>query len=979
MDHKAQDFDDFHDEFDQIRQQHSDNLDHDQYGNDYDPNSEQFYDLDLYSIEFAKSLFFGLGNFAKYKGFNLVGHRCAGGSTEGCTQEEYEESVRLKDLLNKAYGDQPLGFFNDTAQPEPPSAKATEIEAQLRKLGNRCLNGPCEPCSADEYRAYMERFINSERDNPHDLYHRNNQTILDTSTMPDTPVDPHIFVAKVMGQLTTHNVLISDKMPDLLERMCRLFNFSIKPNKELPRTVKNLVFPAQTGIGKSVSVQVYVSLLEEISSIIVVPKVEEAIKYCSYINQLSGDNNYARCYYSLTDKNKDDPLRVEATKLRNYRCIVITHNMFRRVNAENTRTPKNQTNKEHDELATPFTLELDIVDYFGTFDGRPRDFVAIDEKLSFFEQFRLDYNELDRLISNVESALEESKELGEKKTSKNALQALKDFKEFLLFKDDKIVTNSESVVVKGNLDSTARSDLLATGEAISLSERSSFEQYPIKLTGLKNRDAAVEILHRNNLQTQTRKRNVIGISTMEVKRLVDFTDKDVEAFYCEKFNPPIANCLPNIEPESSMDNSELYKLFDDESFTGNLSDEQVEAYKDLEYARNEQTGLELVSSVLRVLLRIRVDELLTSLEALGANKNRTYRQNTLNAINKQLDALRYFSKNHFLIYKTNKTKALLATENLLNQLGLSIVLDATAQINEYYQLANRFLGHVGFVVAPQIRQYKNLTIHKARGFSQARSAIYKDKSNQEVQAIAKSYASYALNELSADDKMLIICHKDFVSALKKQVNDKRVVYTHWGNHVGSNSWSHCNKVMLIGWNHLPPIEHISAINASLESVSLTSRHLDDDLLESFAISQLADDIVQGLMRSQARIIDTKESDCKPTSFYLFYKDDNKSEKVLEAVESQFPQSTIINWKPNGASLPTKKTKRNKRADLVIEFLIEKSKDHETYLRVDVQTKLDINKSTMTRLMASDYMTEKLNEHGFVYKAKDSKSQQFILK
>ncbi|MBA6327388.1 cold shock domain-containing protein [Colwellia sp. MB02u-6] len=114
-------------------------------------------------------------------------------------------------------------------------------------------------------------------DNPHDLYHPNNQTILNPATMPDTPIEPEEFVEKVVVQLASKSVLISKDMPELLEHMCRLFNFSIRPNIELPKTVRNLVFPAQTGTGKSVSVQVYVSMLENYSVIIVVAKVEEAI------------------------------------------------------------------------------------------------------------------------------------------------------------------------------------------------------------------------------------------------------------------------------------------------------------------------------------------------------------------------------------------------------------------------------------------------------------------------------------------------------------------------------------------------------------------------------------------------------------------------------------------------------------------------------------------------------------------------------
>ena len=54
------DFDDFYDmDGDHIRHQHFNDLDHDQYGEDYDPNSESFYDLDTFSLDYAKSLFFG--------------------------------------------------------------------------------------------------------------------------------------------------------------------------------------------------------------------------------------------------------------------------------------------------------------------------------------------------------------------------------------------------------------------------------------------------------------------------------------------------------------------------------------------------------------------------------------------------------------------------------------------------------------------------------------------------------------------------------------------------------------------------------------------------------------------------------------------------------------------------------------------------------------------------------------------------------
>jgi hypothetical protein len=160
---------------------------------------------------------------------------------------------------------------------------------------------------------------------------------------------------------------------------------------------------------------------------------------------------------------------------------------------------------------------------------------------------------------------------------------------------------------------------------------------------------------------------------------------------------------------------------------------------------------------------------------------------------------------------------------------------------------------------------------------------------------------------------------------------------------------------------------------------LTSRHLDDDLLESFEVSQLADDIVQGLMRSQARIIATDDSDCNPTSFYVFYKDDNKSKKVLDLVESQFRLADLVDWVPTGTSLPKRKGKAQQKADLVIDLLIKKSQGHETYLRKDVETALSINKSTMTRLVASQHFRDELDKHGFVSVDTVPKAHYFLLK
>ncbi len=932
------------------------NLDTDQYGDDFDPNSDKFYDLDVFSVDYAKSLFITLGDNAKYKGFNLAGHKCREGVKLGCTEQEYEQYQRLQDRVTKGYMSFPFSFTDNYNI--PPELEALNLK--LETLKDKCLFGVCEACTEEEYSSYKSQYMNHVNDEPLDLYHKNNQTILDPLTMPDWPVDPKLFVKKVKSELKAKKVFVSDAIPDLLEKMCRLFNFSINPNKKLPRTLKNLVFPAQTGIGKSVSVQVYVSMLTEHSSLIVVSKVEEAINYCEYINKLSGNQNLARCYYAITDKNKDEALRVAFYQLSQYPCIVITHNMFRRVNG--------------------FT----DVKHFSMYKKKRRDFISIDEKLSFHQTFQMSYRELEQLIDNVDSAINQVAQLDNVPTSHDALASLDDFKQLLLFKEDKIVTNDTSIVIQQALSQDVINKLKVIGETVTFSKLSHASKTPLKLIRLKNKDAVETLLRSEGVSVQTRKRNVIGISSRDIEEVGATIHKGVASYYSERFVPPIANCLADDDPSSAFN----FKCTCKDSFDcscgiamdyDNLTEADIAKISKVQSGRNEQFGLELVSSIIKVMLKVRVDETLAILERLGANKNSTYRQNTLNAINDKLDALSYFCKNSFLLYKANDRKTLLATETIVNQLGLSVVLDATAQFNEYYQLANRFQGHVGFVKAPQIRQYQNLTIHKAKGFNQSRSALYRDKTSEELSGIAKSYATYALNTLAKNDKMLIICHKDFVSPLKKEVDDTRVLFTHWGNHIGRNDWSHCNKVMLIGWNYLPPSEHVATINAALESVLLTSRHLDNELIETFTISQLADDIVQGLMRSQARVIATEESDCKPTDFYVFYKDDSISNQVLDIVEAQFPLSTIVDWTPDGILLPKKKSKRDLKDDEVIAFLVNKAKDHETYLRKDLEKALSINKSTMGRIILRENFKSQMEKHGIDYRNKDGKSQQFILK
>lgn len=791
-----------------------------------------------------------------------------------------------------------------------------------------------------------------DKDDKTSLYHPHNQTIYDPYDFPVTPVCPDTFLTRVTAELTSMGVFISKDTPELLKSMCRTFNFSMNHDEaQLPPTVRHLVFPAQTGIGKSVSLQVYVSMLVQQSSLVVVAKVEEAISYCQKINNLTNNPNYARCYYAITDTNKDNELRLDAADLHAAQCLIITHNMFKRVNG------------------------LDDTELFSLYQGQPRSFIAIDEKLSFYEQKQLTYAQLDTFISRVETSIHESSKLNVLPSSHVTLAILKKLKAFLIYKDDKIVTNDTSLVIKGSYYAgNLAPELAKLGETLTYSDDGQGDVQ--KLINLKDKEAVRQHLHKLGIPTQGRKRNVIGVSSIDLEKYIDLSYCDViDPFYCERLDPDLAAChaRPKLDyqhPDSDDDFAHLGEYFKKYAEYEEASDDFLNKYYDI-------TSLSLAIEISKIILETRVDEIFDELNHLGAKHNPSYKQSLLNSLNEQIETLSTLSNENFFIYKSNLGNSIFTIEGMTNKLGVSVVLDATAQFNEYYRLANRFLGHVGFVLASRIRSYHNLTIYKARGFSQSRSALYRGQETQQVKTNAQAYLSYALAELVENDKMLIICHKDFKAHIEKLNSDPRIVFTHWGNHVGRNNWSDCNKVMLVGWNYLNPSEQIASICSALESVFVTTQYLDDELVERFEISQLADDMVQGFMRSQARVIATADSDCKPTSFYLFYKDDDKSQQVIDLVEKQFPYATVVDWQPK-VKITLKKGKTETNADKVLDLLVDKAKTNQTYLLTDLINETGINKSTMNRLVTSDYFKEKLAELGYVYTNKDGKSMQFIL-
>jgi hypothetical protein len=197
-----------------------------------------------------------------------------------------------------------------------------------------------------------------------------------------TPVDPKKLTADVSAYLQSKGVLVSKDTPKVIDRLCRLFNLSINNPKigGLLNQKNILIYPAQTGIGKSVSIQQYAAMLTHESSLIVVNTITEAREYCERINAIRQQTGYAM--FSASKKTKSI-YQIEDTDILNKRllavqCLVITHNKFKKLLWENDENFGLYSSSEDQE-------------------PKSRDLVVIDERLSFLTKRFMKFDKLEAI------------------------------------------------------------------------------------------------------------------------------------------------------------------------------------------------------------------------------------------------------------------------------------------------------------------------------------------------------------------------------------------------------------------------------------------------------------------------------------------------------------------------------------------------------------------------------------------------------
>jgi hypothetical protein len=425
-----------------------------------------------------------------------------------------------------------------------------------------------------------------------------------TNNMPIEPVNPTKFENRVVEKLIEYNNAVTTPMREQIQNICKLFNFCIEKNKDGSISNSRYVYPAQTGSGKSLSLKTYLTMLEKHSSLIIVSRVDEAIEYCKFINEVSGDKNYAKCYYKKNDENPDTEYRVNLKDLKKYRAIVISHTMFKLLNQDK------------------FLSGRITIDDFRLYKNKQRDLVVIDERIHLFDKYEITKKELDYLVLGFYQMASSLGFMNIKNLGEDLVKLQQYFKWF--------------------------------------------EEY----------------------------------SSGSYIRSFEFNDNELQAEIKETI--------------------------------GNIKEELVLVTK--EYTKLVNGTIKLITS--KNIKRIQED-LLNNYETL------------INKLEKIFD-------NDFLFYKNNQGENLLYIEDYSNKLGCTLVLDATASINEFYKTAYKYGSKLYEVNVKPIRKYKNLTINLAEGYLQSRTQLFKNLSEEEIADNAKMYMSYINNILkSNDDKLLV--------------------------------------------------------------------------------------------------------------------------------------------------------------------------------------------------------------------------------
>ncbi len=356
-----------------------------------------------------------------------------------------------------------------------------------------------------------------------------------------------------------------------------------------------------------------------------------------------------------------------------------------------------------------------------------------------------------------------------------------------------------------------------------------------------------------------------------------------------------------------------------------------------------------------------------------------YNKQAKTALINFLNTFEKLINNEFFYYKDGNDESLTAVVSVDNHFGSYVQLDATAKINMYYYFDVIFRKETTKLIkTTTTKQYNNVTIHAAPGFSQGKKAITKNSIGKNEAKIYLGIIDKILEE--ADDKILVITSKDFRKTMQSLSTNKHIRFTHWGDHIGKNEWNDCNKVMIIGWYFFSNLEYYASFvgsNAGVEQAK-DMHHMVKKVRHRFRVTQLADNLIQAVNRICIRNVIDQEGNCPKSDIYIFYGSRNEYQDVLDVFIDQFEGAKNKEWSPKSIIVDSKhKTKTEIKITSIITTIKLALKQDPQVLLTDIIKKTNTPKSTFSRLMAHDIFKQQCKKFGIIQQMVDKKSIVFV--
>ncbi len=226
-----------------------------------------------------------------------------------------------------------------------------------------------------------------------------------------------------------------------------------------------------------------------------------------------------------------------------------------------------------------------------------------------------------------------------------------------------------------------------------------------------------------------------------------------------------------------------------------------------------------------------------------------------------------------------------ASATLPSDFAPAVILDASGRVRGTYKAQEAGMGNLVRLTS-SVRDYANVRVHVCKTKAGKYALADDDHRDRIYRASAK------VIDAKPHDEWLVISYKsnekwDIESELKRYVSAPgNIRFVNWGRHHGTNEFRDCRNILIIGSNLYGPDGY--------HALELAASGLSAGLLlgpsKSFAADELANNILQAVMRGNARQgTGDSAGDCE---VYWFA---SKTPDPISAVRRALPNCDVKEW------------------------------------------------------------------------------------